>query len=324
MGKYNFTKVMDRIQKANRIAIFTHIMPDGDALGSAFALCQALRESGKQADCFLEKPLSGLYQFFPSDYLTEVEKAALYDLKISVDCGEKSRLGMFADVFEGNTINIDHHREKQPFAQINVVDEKSASTGEIIYELLCAMQTVITPGIADALYTAAATDTGGFMFSNTTADTHRITAALIEAGADFYSLNKHLLLEKTLKKYQLTALCIEHLEMTPDGKISVTYLDYDTVKKMQVTSDDLDGLASLSRNIKGVEAGALLTELEVGKIKVSLRSDRVVDVSKVAAVFGGGGHMRASGFTYCGSIQELKERILKELKAELDKADGTV
>ena len=322
MVRYDFSEVIDKIGKATRIAVFTHVMPDGDALGSAFALRGALRGMGKQADCFLEKPLSGLYHFFPSDYLMEAEKAAAYDLKISVDCGERSRLGMFADAFYGDTINIDHHREKEPFAQINIVEEKSASTGEIIYELLCAMEAAITPKIADALYAAVATDTGGFMFSNTTADTHRITAALMEAGADFYTLNKHLLLEKTLKKYQLTALCVERMEIVSDGKIAVTYLDYDTVRKMQVTSDDLDGLSSLPRSIKGVEAGALLTELEAGKIKVSLRSDRLVDVSKVAAAFGGGGHMRASGFTCGGSIEELKQSILQKLKTELDRLNA--
>lgn len=321
MTQYDFSEVIDRIEKANRIAVFTHIMPDGDALGSAFALCGALRGMGKQADCFLEKPLSSLYYVFPSDYLTEAEKTAAYDLKISVDCGEKKRLGMFADAFEGNTVNIDHHREEKPFAQVNIVDETSASTGEIVYVLLCAMKTEITPFIADALYIALATDTGGFMFSNTTADTHRVTAALMKAGADFYTWNKHFLLEKTLKRQQLTALCVERMEITADGKIAVTYLDYDTVRRMQVTSDDLDGLSSLPRSIKGIEAGAILTELETGKIKVSLRSDRIVDVSKVAAAFGGGGHVRASGFTCEGSIQELKQSILQKLKTELDTTD---
>lgn len=318
MAKYDFSEVMEKIRRAERIAVFTHVMPDSDALGSAFALRGALRAMGKQADCFLEKSLSEMYGFFPSDYVTEAEKVCGYDLKISVDCGERSRLGIFADTFEGNTINMDHHREKTAFAQVNIVDENSASTGEIIYELLLAADAEITKEIADALYAAVATDTGGFMFSNTTANTHRVAAALMEAGADFYALNKHLLLEKTLKRYQLTAFCIEQMEMTQDGKIAVTALNYDTVKRLQVTADDLEGLSSLPRSIKGVEAGALLTELEPGKIKVSLRSDQIVDVSKVAASFGGGGHMRASGFTGTGSIEELKQSILQRLKTALE------
>ena len=324
MAKYDFSEVIDKIRTAERIAVFTHTMPDSDALGSAFALRGALRAMGKQADCFLEKSLSAMYDFFPSDYVTEPEEVHKYDLKISVDCGERSRLGIFSDTFEGNTINMDHHREKAAFAQTNIVDENSASTGEIIYELLLAADAEITPEIADALYAAVATDTGGFMFSNTTANTHRVAASLMEAGADFYTLNKHLLLEKTLKKYRLTALCIEQMEITQDGKIAVTALDYDTVKRLQVTADDLEGLSSLPRSIKGVEAGALLTELEEGRIKVSLRSDRIVDVAKVAASFGGGGHMRASGFTGSGSIEELKRCIFQKLKAELDKVDGIV
>lgn len=258
-----------------------------------------------------------MYSFFPSDFKVNPEEAVKYDLKISVDCGERSRLGIFSEIFEGNTVNIDHHRQKEPFGLVNIVDEQSASTGEIIYELIGALNAELTPQIANALYAAVATDTGGFLFSNTTARTHRVAADLLDAGADFYTLNKHLLQEKSIKKYRLISHCIDCMDLQMNGKIAVTSLDYDTVIKMQVTADDLEGLSALPRSITGVEAGAILTELTPGKIKVSLRSDQLIDVSKVAAFFGGGGHVRASGFTYDGSLEDIKRQVTEKLKTEL-------
>ena len=317
MDKYDFSSLTCRIDQAEQIAVFTHTMPDGDALGSAFALRDVLRSVGKAADCFLEKELSPMYSFFPSDFKVNPVEAVKYDLKISVDCGERSRLGIFSEIFEGNTVNIDHHRQKEPFGLVNIVDEQSASTGEIIYELIGALNAELTPQIANALYAAVATDTGGFLFSNTTARTHRVAADLLDAGADFYTLNKHLLQEKSIKKYRLISHCIDCMDLLMNGKIAVTSLDYDTVIKMQVTADDLEGLSALPRSITGVEAGAILTELTPGKIKVSLRSDQLIDVSKVAAFFGGGGHVRASGFTYDGSLEDIKRQVTEKLKTEL-------
>ncbi len=317
MEKYDFSGLMQLIDQSEKIAVFTHIMPDGDALGSAFALRDALRLMGKCADCFLEQELSELFHFFPKDYLTEQAKASEYDLKIAVDCGDLKRLGVFADVFTGNTVCIDHHRQTETYATLCILDDKRAATGEIIYDFIYSAGISVTPAMADALYVALATDTGGFLFSNTTAGTHRIAAALIEAGADFYTLNKELLQEKTLKKYQLTALCIERLRLAEEGKIAVTDLNYEMVQKMEITSDDLDGLSALPRSIKGVEAGALLTELTPGKIKVSLRSDKIVDVAKIASLYGGGGHIRAAGFTWQGAIEALKEELIQKFREAL-------
>ncbi len=317
MAKYDFSGLLQCISSAQRIAIFTHVMPDGDALGSAFALRDGLRLLGKTADCFLEREVPFLYAFLSSDYLTDTAVVSEYDLKISVDCGEKRRLGIFAELFCGNTVNIDHHRQTEPFATHNLVDRESASTGEMIYAFLREAGVTMTKEIADALYAAVATDTGGFLFSNTTAETHRVAAALQEAGADCYELNKHLLSEKSMKYYQLMALCIESMELSENGKIAITYLDYDAVTALQITGDDLDGLSSLPRSIQGVEAGALLTELTKGKIKASLRSDKVIDVSAVAACFGGGGHIRASGFTAEGNLREIKQQLLCKLQEAL-------
>ncbi len=320
MEKYDFSVLMEKIRQAEKIAVFTHIMPDGDALGSAFALRDTLRSMGKQADCFLEQELSELFHFFPKDYRTDKEGIDAYDLKISVDCGDQNRLGSFADIFTGNTVCMDHHRQTKPFAQVNITDEKSAAAGEIIYSFIRFAGVELTPQMADALYVAIATDTGGFLFSNTTARTHRIAAELLEAGADFYTLNKELLQEKTLKQYRLTALCIHRLQMDAEGKIAVTDLDYDTVRSLQIVSNDLDGLSALPRSIKGVEVGALLTELTPGNVKVSLRSDKLIDVSKIASLYGGGGHIRAAGFTWQGQLAALKQELIQKLKEELSSA----
>ena len=310
-----FKKILKSFKKAEKILIFTHIHPDGDAIGSTFALKKALEYMGKKADIVLERPLSVIYDYFNGAFITKDELKDDYDLKVSLDCGDLERLGEVKEFFKGNTINIDHHVSNSLFADINYADDKSAATGEIIYDLIKYMKIKITTDIADGLYCAILTDTGGFMFSNTSVRTHTIAAELIDKGASYYTLNKKLMQEKDYHRHIITAKCIENMEFYEDGKICVSIFNNEMATELEMKTDDTNGLSAVPRTVKGVEVGILMTEIVKGIVKVSLRSDSIVDVSSVAEKFGGGGHKRASGITLRDKdIYTLKDELIEEIK----------
>lgn len=313
-----FKEIFKSFKKAQKILIFTHVHPDGDAIGSTLALKKALESMGKTADIVLERPLSVIFECFGDNFITKEDIRCEYDLKVSLDCGDYDRLGELKDLFKGKTVNIDHHLSNTLFADINYVDDKSAATGEIIYDLIKYMKVKITNEIADGLYGAILTDTGGFMFSNTTVKTHNIAAELIAKGADYYNLNKKLIQEKDYHRHLITAKCIENMEFYEDGKIAVSVFSNDMANSYEMKTDDTNGLSAVPRTVKGVEVGVLITEIKKGTVKVSLRSDSIVDVSQIAAKFGGGGHKRASGITLMEKdINILKTELLDEIKKHL-------
>ena len=309
-----FGEVFKAIKEAEKILIFTHLHPDGDALGSTVAFKKAVEQMGKVADIILEKPRSDMFECFGNNFILREELDKEYDLKVSLDCGDKERLGEIKDLFCGNTLSIDHHASNTYFADVNFVDSESAATGEIVYKLLKYLNIDFTSEIAGALYGAILTDTGGFMFSNTSPETHIMISELMEKGADYYNLNKKLMQEKEYRRHLITARCIENMEFFKDGKICVSVFENDETVKIGMTGDDTSGLSAVTRTVKGVEVGILITEIDKGTVKVSLRSDAYVDVSEIAVKFGGGGHKRASGITFKDkNIKEVKETLVEEI-----------
>ena len=313
-----FKDIAEKIEKAQNIIILTHINPDGDALGSSAGLKLALCKSGKNATVLLEKEVPEMFSVFGKNFSWGEHKGEC-DLVISVDCGDKERLGecsKYVDMFE--TVNIDHHISNTLFGNVNYVDSKASAAGEIIYELISYLDIPVDSDIASMLYGAILTDTGGFMFSNTTVRTHKIAAELIGFGADFYNLNKKLMIEKDFKRQKVTAACIEKMEFFKDGKICVVVFDNEFTNKISMKDEELNGIAQVPRTVSGVEAGVLISEINKGTVKVSLRSDEIIDVAEVAEKFGGGGHKRASGIRFFGeSTENVKQKIISELEKQL-------
>lgn len=313
-----FKEIAGKIEKAQNIIILTHINPDGDALGSSAGLKLALCKAGKNATVLLEKEVPQMFYVFGDNFSYGDYKGEC-DLVISVDCGDKERLGecgKYVDMYE--TINIDHHISNTLFGNLNYVDSKASAAGEIIHELISYLNIPFDKEIASMLYGAILTDTGGFMFSNTTVRTHNIIAELISHGADFYNLNKKLMIEKDFKRQKVTAQCIDKMEFFNNGKICVVMFDNEFCKKLSMNDEDLNGIAQVPRTVSGVEAGVLISEINEGTVKVSLRSDEIIDVSKVAEKFGGGGHKRASGIRFFGeNIENVKQKIISELEKQL-------
>jgi phosphoesterase RecJ-like protein len=314
-------EIIKLISEAGSIAIYPHVSADGDAIGSSLALGLALKNLGKKVVIYLEEDIPSVYRFLPEDELTGFydENDEVADLNIALDTGDVGRLGSRAEIFFNApcTINIDHHVTNTKYAHLNFVDALSASTGEIIYSLLKNLKIEIDADIATCLYTAIATDTGGFQYQNTTAETHRIIADLLSTGINVGEISQRIYDNTTYEKLKLTAKSIEFLELHENSKIAVVTLSLEDILSTGAKEEDCDGIVNLGRSIESVEVSVLIKEKSDNEIRVNLRSKTYVDVSEVAAAFDGGGHKRAAGCTVNGTLEEVKKKIIYAIKDKL-------
>lgn len=312
-----FQELIKKINESNKIAIFNHVNPDGDAFGSAYALKIALNSMGKQAEVFLREGDENLKEF---KALCGNECSNLdvrdCDLKIAVDCADFDRLDVFKEQFFGNTAAIDHHITHQSFAQTTVVCADAPATGEIIFDLIKELNIPLTKEIAHNLYMAIMCDTGSFKYSSTTAKTHLVAAELIKTGIDFAELTKRLFDTKSIEYLNMYKKGIEDLEMYQYGKIALLYFSEADFAQAGINEVDADGIVNLPNSIEGVIVGVYIRQRDTA-FKVSLRSTGVVDVAKIAVAFGGGGHKCASGFLIKKSIEEVKNEVVGEIKKYL-------
>ncbi len=311
-------KIAEIIKEAKKIAVISHKDPDGDAVGSQLALALAMEKEGKEVFSYYVGEIPEYLFFLPGSGSIKIyngENLSDY-LVIYVDCADKNRPGIL--VPEGITINIDHHVSNDNFAKYNYIDIKAASTGEIIYRLLNEMGITIDKDVATCLYTAVSTDTGSFMYSNTTADTHLIAADLINLGADTDGLRENFFEGVSLKRFKLTKYAYQEVNFACNNLLAWIKIPYSFINEIGAKEEETEGVVGHIRNIKDVEVALLLKEREDGKIKGSLRSKKIIDVSKVAEVFGGGGHKRAAGFEISGTLEEAEKKVITVLKKELN------
>ncbi len=314
-------ELIKAIERAECVAIFPHISADGDAIGSSLALALALKKTGKKVIVYMEESIPDTFKFLPSIELAGFisENDEVMGLNIALDTGDTGRLGTRAELFfkAPVTINIDHHITNTKFAQYNHVDALSASTGELIFLLLKEMNCEIDKDMAKCLYTAILTDTGGFKYGNTTADTHRVAAELISTGIEVADISQKIFDNTTFVKLKLTQKAIEVLELYENDLLSVTVITQDILHSTGAKDEDCDGLVNIGRSIEGVEVSVLIKEKSANEIRVNLRSKTYVDVSEIAASFGGGGHKRAAGCTIKGSIADVKKQLINNVKDKL-------
>ncbi|NLY43605.1 MAG: bifunctional oligoribonuclease/PAP phosphatase NrnA [Clostridiaceae bacterium] len=319
-------KIADILKSISKAVILPHFNPDGDCIGSSFALQSALKKMGKKAVVVLEEDIPKMYEFLGGEFVKykDYSDYSGIDCVICIDCADEKRLGKRIKFFKQSnvTINIDHHVSNTEFAEYNYIDTNSAATGEMIYDLLGELGVEIDKEIATNLYTAISTDTGSFKYSNTTSRTHRIIAELMEKGIDNADISRRVFDTFSLSKLKFISYAIERIELYEDGKIVIIPIPNKAIKDMALGENDIDGLSSLARTVEGVEVGILLMEMEPGHVKVSLRSNRYVDVSKVAFSFGGGGHVRASGCILNMDMEQAKQKIMEAVKPLIVKGDG--
>lgn len=305
MKLQNLEETAHKLLELEHITILTHRRPDGDALGSAGALCAGLRALGKQAWVLENPQATPRYAAYVAD-MTTVEPVGMV---ISVDIAARAQLPVN---YDGEVVlSIDHHEIRELWAWDTYAEPESAACGEIIYLLLKQMGVELTKDMANALYVAISTDTGCFRYSNTTPRTLRIAAELLELGADHADLNHEIFEVKSRARMALENHLAGNMRSFCGGRISFCFLSWEDQQRMQVTEDDADSIAPFTRNIEGVEVGGILRSLPDGKCKVSLRSDpKLWDCSAICAMLGGGGHKAASGATVATDFEGLLKALL--------------
>ncbi len=310
--------VVEKLQKAKKIAIFNHINPDGDAHGSAFALKLALKSLGKQAEVFMRRgdDLTKEYKLVKGTRASDL-KITDCDLLVAVDCADIERLGEFSEIFMGNTVAIDHHITHKAFADTTLVVADSPATGEIIFDVIKALDVKISREIAYNLYLAIVCDTGSFKYSSTTAKTHMVAAELIGAGINFTDMVKQLFDSKSFEYLQMYKKGIESLEIYENGKIALLAFCEEDFKNAGISEADADGIVNLPNSVSGTEVGVYIRQRDEG-FKVSLRSNGALNVADIAADFGGGGHKAAGGFSMNLPLDEVKQAVAEKLKTALE------
>ena len=291
--------------------ILNHRRPDGDAVGSAAALCRGLRAMGKEAWVWKNPQTSQRL----SVYLTGLETEAVPDQAtiVSVDMATENLLPMNGAEFIGKTVlSIDHHMSNEGYAAMTNVQPACAACGELLLDILSQLGPV-DQTMAEALYLAISTDTGCFQYSNVTGNTLRAAAALKDLGADTFPINKIMFGTKTIARLRLESALTESIEFYAGGKVGLCVMTNAMLDAIGASAYDTDDISGFARNIEGVEIGVMIQELREGGAKISLRTDEAHNASDICGQLGGGGHKAAAGATVPGGVSEAKERILEAI-----------
>jgi len=323
----NFRKVVDLINKSSNILITTHTRPDGDACGCIVAISDVLAALGKKAKALMLSPIPEWYEFLFAekvpvlgkdiklDHLIE-GRLGEFDLLIIVDTNSLSQLPEFEKFIkqiDKPVLIIDHHVTADGLGDVELVDSDAAATGLIVYDLLKFAKWSVTEKIAEALFVAVATDTGWFQFSNTNSRVYRSCAELIDAGANPKEIHHNLYENFSYPRFNLTLAMLNTLELHLDGRFATQHISQQDFQQTGAAYKDTENLINECQRISTVEAAALFVELKDGRIRCSLRSIGTVDVSKIAAKFGGGGHKMAAGTFLPGPLENAKKLILAEI-----------
>ncbi len=317
--------IVDELRRADKLLLTTHENPDGDALGSLLGMHLILRQLGKDSVMFMspkEFPLPYEYQRMP---LEEVRREIPGDLDdrvvVFLDCGNIDRMPVdFLHEAHLHVLNIDHHHDNTRFGDVNLVVGHASCTAEILWDLARDLGIEITPEIANALYIALVTDTGKFMFENTTPRAHEMAADLIEAGVQPQEAHRSLYEGLPFARLQLLARALTAVKRYDGGQLTLTHLTREDFSHSNAVESDSEGIVDHLRQVEDTVVAALARELlDVdGRRKVSLRAtDKRVDVSIIARGLGGGGHRQAAGFTTDVPMDELVERLRREIGEQL-------
>lgn len=304
------------LRQNDNFLILTHVRPDGDTLGCASALCLALNKLGKTA-YLLRNPgdlqnFEGYltFRWAPDDYMP--------DHVIAVDIATEHLLPQGGhQAYRGRVeVCVDHHVSNDGYARELCLDPNAAACGEILFRV-CRQLGVLDEQIAKALYIAIATDCGGFIYSNTTPETHRIGAALMEYG-DFRRINKHFFQNRSFKRLRLEAMVLASERFYAGGKVCIGKVSLSDKASVDADEGDCEELASFAASIEGVECAATLRELTPGEWKVSLRSvESYADSNRICNQLGGGGHPAAAGATVFGGEEHVRELVYNAIFQEL-------
>ena len=302
------------LKKEKRFLLAAHLNPDGDAIGSVFALASALESIGKEVHVYNKDRVPEVYKFMPGNkrFSSGLRKSlSQKPVLVLLDCNSPERAGLEKYSFRKSVV-IDHHETERDFGDIRWVAPSAAATGLMVFYLIKAMGVRVTSDMATNLYTAVAVDTGTFRYSNTSSEVLRASAELIEAGANPAYVSECLYEQWEENRFYLLVMTLNTLEIK--NNVAIMYITEDMFKKTGTAAEDTENFSNLPRMIKSVKIAALFRDMGNGFWKASLRSKGNVNVAKIAELYGGGGHKNAAGFRIKGSLKSAKEKLLLAIK----------
>jgi phosphoesterase RecJ-like protein len=319
----SFAEIASVLRAARRIGCSAHVRPDGDALGSVLAFAQSMKLAGKEIIPLSQDGVPWHLDFLPgSDGIRQPDGNALdIDVAVALDTATKDRLGEgVVTAFQNATtvINIDHHGSNPRYGTLNLIDTAAPATGEIVHDLLVAEGFPFDNAVRENLFAAISTDTGSFQYSSTTAHTHEVIAAMMREGLNTARMSRLLYDQNPIRRVELLRTLLNEMQFRADGQIATWLYPQATKQRIGVLPGDTEGLIDHLRSIDTVRCAVIFEEQRDGRIRVSARSkDDRIDVSKICALFGGGGHRLAAGATMPGPIEAAAEQYLKALEHEV-------
>lgn len=307
------TETASILKSVDNVLILTHRSPDGDTLGSAFALCRALQSLGKSAKIICADILPDKYSYM-FDSITEQDFEPEYI--VAVDVADVSLLGKELDFYKDKVnLCIDHHGSNTGYAQ-KLLLEECAACCEIVYDVINFMGVEIDKKIAECIYTGISTDTGCFKYSNTSSQTHIIAAKLMSTGFNFFKINRLMFEIKSRELIDMELKVWEGIEYYMDGKVAVMTLTKDMIEKAQPGT--LESIAPMPRQVEGVRCGVTLKQYKDEYYRISIRTGHELNASAICSRLGGGGHVRAAGCSANGTREDVLKKLLESIKIEMD------
>ena len=314
-------RIVQDIRSIDNVVLFTHIHPDGDALGSLFGLANILEAIGKNVFCCLQEPISHLYDFMPDnskahtrleEYRAFIAAAGDNVMSIALDCGDDDRLGKDKQEFLQTCpfVVIDHHHSHKDFGTARWVESDCSSTGEMVYELALTLDAHVSYNCAYNLYVAICTDTGSFRYECTRPRTMQIAAELIERGVRPEEVSSHLYDNFSQERLKLMEMVLSTIILFDSDQIAFIHVSDKMLEESGATLQDVEGFIDFPRSLRSVKVAVLIKEASKGLVAVSLRAKGQCDVAEVAKLFEGGGHRNAAGFRSLGkSIEEVRQEV---------------
>jgi bifunctional oligoribonuclease and PAP phosphatase NrnA len=313
---------VEMLRSARDVVVCAHVDPDGDAAGSVLGLTLALRKAGIVTKPTLaddgDAPLA--YSFLPGfELYSPVSRLNVPDVFVALDTPTPARLGEalpFAECARGRVV-IDHHPDSSCFLDsVCLIDPNAAATGELVWELIHALGVEVDVDIATCLYTALVTDTGRFQYTNTTADTLRRAAAMMDVGVDAHAVYREVYESRSRGALEIVGRTLSRITMANNGAVAYSWIDDQDLSDCGITISETETLIDQVRQLRGVDA-VFLVKLTRGLCRVSLRSKGEADIGAAARRMGGGGHRAAAGFTWEGTLDSLLDALLPRLPRRL-------
>jgi bifunctional oligoribonuclease and PAP phosphatase NrnA len=315
-------RILDKIRQSQTICVVGHVRPDGDCIGSQLALSLALRKQGKEVFCWNEDPVPHKYAFLDGDHVVQQPKGEHeFDLAVALDCASLERLGTIGAAIQKRKflINIDHHPSNTRYGDMNWISAREASTGELVFRLIRAAGWPITAAIADALFTAVSTDTGSFQYPTTKPVTYHTAGELVKLGAHLDTICREVYQSYSLSRIHLLQHVYKHFHLTHHNHIAYFWLKQRDFARTGADRSDTEGLIDHIRAIEPVVVACVFEEVEPQLTRISLRSkSESVNVDKIAAQFGGGGHHAAAGARVAGTPLSVQRRVIGAIKKALN------